>query len=115
MEPQSIAYEREAADGSAVRELAEIRTDGVTANIGAVFAQTGIAVIAKTFHFAFILNTTFVSLILTNEELTMGSDLISDAARIAMSWEAMTQSFVPSSSKDSRIDAVSGIAGHHYT
>ena len=80
----SIAYEREAADGSAVRELAEIRTDGVTANIGAVFAQTGIAVIAKTFLFAFILNTTFVSLILTNEELTMGSDLISDAARIAM-------------------------------
>ena len=43
-----------------------------------------VAVIAKTFHFAFIPNTTFVSLILTNEELTMGSDLISDAARIAM-------------------------------
>ena len=45
----SIAYEREAVDGSAVRELTEIRTDGVTVNIGAVFAQTGIAVIAKTF------------------------------------------------------------------
>ena len=80
----SIAYEREVADGSAVRELTEIRADGITVNVGTVFAQTGIAVIAKTFLFAFILNTTFVSLILTNEELTMGSDLISDATRITM-------------------------------
>ena len=80
----SIAYEREAADGSAVRELTEIRADGITVNVGTVFAQTGITVSAEPFLFTLILDAAFVSLILANEELTMGSDLISDATRITM-------------------------------
>ena len=80
----SIAYEREAADGSAVRELTEIRADGITVNVGTVFAQTGITVSAEPSLFTLILDAAFVSLILANEELTMGSDLISDATRITM-------------------------------
>ena len=53
-------------------------------NVGTVFAQTGITVSAEPSLFTLILDAAFVSLILANEELTMGSDLISDATRITM-------------------------------
>ena len=79
----SVAYQREAADRFAVRKLAEIRTDRVAVNMGTVFAQTGIAVVAETYFFTLVLNTAFVSLIFTDKELTVCSDLVGDTARIA--------------------------------
>lgn len=82
----SVAYQREAADRFAVRKFAEIRTDRVAVNMGTVFAQTGIAVTAETYLFTLVLNTAFVSLILTDKEVTMRFDFISDATRITMKF-----------------------------